>query len=544
MTAEQLGADWRARAAAKGVTRDTVRALLGRTTWQPPDEATLQQAAERLAGEDGLTQHASSFTRRDVIRGWCEQLPGGVDVAHVRALTDWLLHPATGTVVPLLVPRGDVVSPGEVERRWSTPDLLATEAAALQAALARRGDLVPVADGGNVEAAIAARPSLGADQAIMVRAVTTASGGVQVVVGKAGTGKTFALDAARDAWEASGVTVVGCALAARAAAELEAGAGIPSTTLARMNLDLGYQRLRQSQPQRAVVVFVDEAGMAGTRDLARLLEHATALQLRVVLVGDHRQLPEVNAGGLYRALTLRLPTVELTVNRRQQQPWEAAALDELRHGDPAVALAAYDAHGRHVTAGNADALRERLVTDWYRARAAGGAVVMIAATRADVADLNARARRRLTANGALSGEPLRVEDLDVDFRVGDVVVTNRNRHRLGVLNGTRGVVAAIDHDERSLTVAVEGSDRTVVLPGSYVEAGHVEHGYCVTAHKAQGSTVDAAFVLGSEQLYRQLAYVALSRGREANTLYSVAGEQLARVIAETREQELASEWTL
>ena len=64
--------------------------------------------------------------------------------------------------------------------------------------------------------------------------------------------------------------------------------------------------------------------MAGTRDLAAIVDQATAVGAKVVLVGDHHQLPEVAAGGAFRAAldTLGDRVVELTVNRRQQNAWE------------------------------------------------------------------------------------------------------------------------------------------------------------------------------------------------------------------------------
>ena len=65
----------------------------------------------------------------------------------------------------------------------------------------------------------------------MVERLTGGDRFVQVVIGKAGTGKTFALDAAREAWERSGVQVIGAAVARRAARELQEGAGIESTSL-------------------------------------------------------------------------------------------------------------------------------------------------------------------------------------------------------------------------------------------------------------------------------------------------------------------------
>lgn len=172
----------------------------------------------------------------------------------------------------------------------------------------------------------------------MVRRLTTSGAGVEVVVGKAGAGKTFALDAAREAWQACGIRVVGAALAARAAAELESGAGIDSYTVDALLADLDRAPPGTGLAPGGVVV-IDEAAMVGTRKLARLLDHAA--DAKVVLVGDHRQLPEIDAGGVFRGLLHRLDPIHLDTNRRQRHQWERAALDELRTGDPTAAVAAY-----------------------------------------------------------------------------------------------------------------------------------------------------------------------------------------------------------
>ncbi|MDP9022558.1 MAG: AAA family ATPase, partial [Actinomycetota bacterium] len=110
------------------------------------------------------------------------------------------------------------------------------------------------------------------EQAEMVRRLTGSGAGVEVVVGKAGTGKTYALDAARAAWQAAGYRVTGAALAARAALELEASAGIDSYTIDRLLADIEHPEHGGLAPESVVVV--DEAAMVGTRKLARLLDAA------------------------------------------------------------------------------------------------------------------------------------------------------------------------------------------------------------------------------------------------------------------------------
>ena len=361
----------------------------------------------------------------------------------------------------------------------------------------------------------------------MVRHLTTSPDAVLMVRGHAGTGKTSALDACRQIWEGSGRTVIGCALSGRAAAELQAGAGIESTTIDRLLLDLVDFR-EQLLPRGDSILVVDEAGMVGTRLLDRVLTAAATSHATVVLVGDDCQLPEIDAGGAYRGLCGRLGAVELVENRRQRDEWERQALTLLREGRSDEALAAYVEHGRVVLGPSADCVRARLVADWWAAdQLGGGDNIIVALRRADVQELNQRARALLVAVGAVTGPTLQLPT--GEFAVGDRVVTTRNRRSLGVVNGSRGTVAAVDERQRTMRVHIDGQrrdepGRLTVLSTEYLEAGHLHHGYAITGHKAQGMTADRAFVLGDEAIYREWGYVALSRGCAENRLYVVAAE--------------------
>jgi ATP-dependent exoDNAse (exonuclease V) alpha subunit len=124
-----------------------------------------------------------------------------------------------------------------------------------------------------------------------------------VVVGRAGTGKTFALGAARHAWQLDGYRPLACAPTGIATVSLEAEGFEEVATCDRLlaDLDRGQERL-----DGGTVLVVDEAGMLGSRKLTRLLDHASQAQAKVVLVGDDRQLAAIDAGGGFRALRLRL----------------------------------------------------------------------------------------------------------------------------------------------------------------------------------------------------------------------------------------------
>jgi ATP-dependent exoDNAse (exonuclease V) alpha subunit len=208
--------------------------------------------------------------------------------------------------------------------------------------------------------------------------------------------------------------------------------------------------------------------------------------------------------------------VTLSENRRQVEQWERRALAELRSGDVGRFLRAYHHHDRIRAFDTVDQLYGQLVPDWHDAYRQGLDTVMLAVHRTDVDDLNRQARTALASDGGLRGRPLVLGDRE--FRVGDRVVMLRNRRALGLLNGMRGSVTAVDGPAGLMVVLLK--DGTVVtLPRRYVEAGHVDHGYAMTIHKAQGITVDRAFVLGGEDLYREAGYTALSRARTSTHLY-------------------------
>ena len=508
---------WRARAAEQGLGWVERERLLADGGAGPRAEAPVGPA-ELL---DELTHENSTFGRRDVLQALASSWRAGASVRSVEARADELL--ATSAVVRL----ADSQVAGGAEPRYTTPEMLDIERRLLDGADRRRGQGAARAESEHIARVLAERPELSAEQAAMVRALAGSGDGVQVVRAAAGTGKTFALEAARHAWEASDCRVLGCALSARAAAELEAQAGIDATTSARLTGELARgHNLRADD-----VLVVDEAGMVGTRTLAWLADHAEETGAKLVLVGDERQLPELQAGGAFRALGDRLGAVELREVRRQRHEWDRDALAALREGDVDTWADAYTDHGRIVARSTARGVRAQLVSDWWRAsRDPECDAVMIAHRRSDVAELNQHARSLTQASGQIGPDELEVGDRA--FAVGDRVVAERNDRCLGIVNGQRGVVAAVDLDRRTAQLRLPGG-ASVELDAGYLDAGHLNHGYALTAHKAQGATVDRAFVLGSDDLYREWGYTALSRHREEARFYLVSPGSAERAVAET-----------
>ena len=270
------------------------------------------------------------------------------------------------------------------------------------------------------------------------------------------------------------------------------------------------------------MLVIDEAGMAGTRALAALAEAVDAVDGKLVLVGDDRQLEAIDAGGAFRALARRGPSIQLIQNRRQVHEWERGAAAALRDGDPRAALVGYARHDRITVTHRDEEARERLVSDWI-AQGATDDVVMLAHRRRDVADLHLRARRHLRIAGRLGIEEVRCAAGRI--ATGDVLIVRQNLPAHDLANGDRGTVRFVDRsgrvilDVRGATVELRAD---VLLARTHRGEPVLQYGYALTGHSAQGLTAQRALVLADPGVGRDWLYTAMTRGREANQLYLVA----------------------
>jgi conjugative relaxase-like TrwC/TraI family protein len=517
---------WRQEAAERGHDADSlVREVTGRTPDRGQDWTVSAEVAgrlfDRLAGPDGLTQHASTFTRPDVLVALGAGLEGAGRIELEELADRFVAERAVSVVADRAVE----------ERRWSTPELLAVEQQLATSATGRTGEKTAVASHQAVRDALAVHPTAGPDQQAMVRDLCQGGAGVAVVVGRAGTGKTFALGIARHAWQLDGYRLLAAAPTGIATLSLQGEGFEDVATCDRLLADLNRGR---EQLNARTVLVVDEAGMVGSRKLTRLLEHAERAQAKVVLVGDDRQLAAIDAGGGFRALRLRLGASELTENRRQQQAWEREALEHVRSGLVEDAVAAYQAHDRVVAADSKPSATLALLQDWWTTyqeaeRDPAQEVIVLAARRTEVDRLNTACQQLLAAQGRLGADRLQVEDRQL--AVGDRVVCGHNAiAELGVANGSRGVVTALNPQARTLTLRIDG--RTVTLPRSYLDGRgrnernrRVDLAYATTGHRAQGLTRGRALVrlTGTEDV--NWLYVQLSRARQETRLYAVVGPE-------------------
>jgi hypothetical protein len=354
-------------------------------------------------------------------------------------------------------------------------------------------------------------------------------------IGPAGSGKTTAMRAYAHVLRQHGRRLVPLATSAAAADVLGRELGVQADNLHKFLYEWTSgafaARLRAGGPvpgqarmfalHPGDVVLVDEAGMAGTFHLDRLVAVAASRGATVRLLGDDRQLPAVESGGALWLIAAQPGTPCLSVLHRFRDPAEAAATLQVRAGDP-VAVQWYAANGR-VRSGSREAMTQAAYAGWKADMLADKVTLMAAATSADVAALSARARADRVAAGQVEAGGVVLRDGTLAGR-WDWIVTRHNDRRLSACGGRDwvkngdGWVVERRHGDGSLTVRSLAHDGRVRLPAAYV-AEHVELLYATTTHRAQGATVDTAHPLITAGMTRENLYVLASRARERTTFY-------------------------
>jgi len=480
-----------------------------------------------------ITGEKSVFDRRDVARAlhrYINDDPQEFQSAFAKVM-------ASPALVELQPERIDQAT-GEIElARYSTREMVEIESGMIESAQRMHGAHGHGVDRRHVERAIdrqdaAIQRSAGDASARLSdeqrRAIEHITGPERIaaVVGYAGAGKSTMLAAAREAWEAEGYQVHGAALSGKAAEGLEESSGIQSRTLASWSR--GWENDRGTLG-RGDVFVIDEAGMVGSRQLARFVTEAEARGAKIVLVGDHEQLQAIGAGAPFRAITEEIGHAELSEIRRQRVDWQREASVDFATHRTAEGLAAYRDHGNISFAETGEDARGQIVRDYLedRDQRPDGTRVAMAHRRVDVRAINKGIRSALQERGELAqGEEngaltFQTNDGSREFAPGDRIVFLENNRDLGVKNGMLGTVEHVEAGKIFAQLDGRGGESVSVPMGDYQA---IDHGYATTIHKNQGATVDRSYVLASGTMDRHLTYVAMTRYRDGVQLYAAQDE--------------------
>ena len=285
--------------------------------------------------------------------------------------------------------------------------------------------------------------------------------------------------------------------------------------------------------------ILDEASLESFEHTAAIAELAATTGGKLFLAGDQGQLTAVEGGGAFDLLGRNLEYAQLVEAVRFTAEWEREASLRLRTGDTAV-LTEYDQHGR-IHGGDADQIMDEARKTYLAAYLTGRDAILMAQSHETCRELSQRIRDDLVHLGLVSDGPSAALRDGARASVGDLIITRKNDHGLGVANGDTWRVEAVDGDRIVMRQMVDPdretgarryADSTVTYNAgktsadlAYADDGSAEPGrqadlaYTVTGHSAEGRTVadGIALITGTET--REWAYVALSRGRDSNHAY-------------------------
>ncbi len=578
---EDLLKEWRETGLRFGFGVEQIEALVSASGLraEADDIFAARQAALKAVGR--VTEGQATFLERDLVRFTAEEAQDkafGADLV-LSAVDDVLANS------PELVRLG--VIDGEV--RFTTKEILEIEKDMMKRVEESIGECRFAVAGHHAEEAIEKRETITGEQATMVRHVTQSEDAIVAVTGDAGTGKTFALNAVREAFEAAGATVLGAALAGKAAQELQEGAGIESQTLhsllwqieksaeqfdsekareqleewvreekseGRMfpwakpifNEEKAKERFLKYRPTSPLspetVLIVDEAGMVGTRQMADLIKKCEETRTKLVLVGDGKQLQAVELGGAFQGIGEAVGEVRLTDIIRQKSEEDRRAVRALSEGSARAALTYYASQGSLDIASDREEAKEHLLEHWQEHGVERPEEnLILCGQNIDAVGLNRAAQEKRKAEGVLSERCIRVGQ--EDFHQGDRILFTQNHYGLGVKNGDLGTVKIVNKFLGTLTVEMDSGKSRTISAKSYED---VKLGYAVTTHKAQGMTTGNSYILTDESMQdRELSYVQASRAEQRTKIFTTrmeAGDDLAdlsRRMAKSHEKEMAIE---
>jgi conjugative relaxase-like TrwC/TraI family protein len=508
--------EWIAQAEEFGLGPDALDSLVADGTAREVAAITGDQLTAAVRDLEATRSH---FDRRELICAVAGQMPDGATAGDLAAAVDGALE--SGQLIQVNQP-ANLTTP----TYFSTPRLWEHEQRFIKVARTGADAGAAVVGPAVVDNVLRRHDYLGGDQREMVERLLRDGERIVPVAARPGTGKTTALTACREGWEAAGFPVQGVATARTASVELQ-DAGVPATSVRALLLKIESWESRGVRPLLpGTVIIVDESSTTQTADMAELAQAVARCDGKLVLIGDPKQIGAVGPGGAYGHLTREVDPILLTTIRRQRTEAGKRIVELAHEGRGSDAIDVLRSEGQLTIADSQPEALDALSLDWLAAARRGEDAVMIARRNRDVDDLNERARSLLRSEGSLPpDEQLRVGGQG--FTAGDLILTRINSPQAS--NRERWRLIAVDATRQAIEVERVGGDgRRVVLDADYLaettKRGEpaIQHAYAITTYAAQGKTFDSSYVLldggGSQEEF----VVAVSRSRAGTFVYGVA----------------------
>ena len=513
----------------------------------PDAEANAKAEEVRRANEEAardpdqvlavLTRNNATFSERDLDRHLSKHIRD--EAEHLAVKGKVLGHP-------------DVLSlhdreTGEAVGRWTTGTVRAQERGALaeagEVAAGHRGRVA-----GRAASEALQERSLRPDQLDAFRHAI-GEGGLKIVEGRAGTGKSYTLSAIRDAHERAGYDVIGLAPTNAVAQDLGRDGFARAATVHSELFRIKNGRAAWSS---RTLVVVDEAAMLDAKVTGELMTEARRAGAKVVLAGDDRQLASIERGGLFSELKTRHGSAEITEVTRQAVDWQRQAARDMSEGRVEEAVRAFARNKAITWTERQDEARAALVRRWKEdtAEKPDASRFVFAYTNKDVDALNGELRQVRRERGELGPDhTLATKHGEALFAVGDRVQFTDTLKGARIYNGNAGMITGIDPKTGLVRATLDGSTSGEgrEVGWSVSEFDGFRHGYAGTIYKGQGKTLDHTYLLHSHHWRQASSYVALTRQRESAQIFAATEtardlRQLARQMARGEVKSASVAW--
>ena len=360
-----------------------------------------------------------------------------------------------------------------------------------------------------------------------LQAFKTLSGreGLYVLEGYAGTGKSYVLEALKQAYQAKGVTVRGFG-PDNATANLLKEKGFNAENVPKF---LYAQEHGQRDIKSKELWIVDEAGKLGNQALNELCRVAYANKAKLILSGDSAQMSSVDRGGMFHFLAEKYNASKLHHIQRQNSREQRSMAQSFAEGNIEEAAAALRKEKCLNFERDKSTAMEKLIVDWSFSHYIDkdktlDKSLILATTNREVHVLNQAAHDVRMVKGELREEEFECSTIFGYARVseGDLIEFRKNDRDIGVTNGLKGELVKAEEDR--FVVKIDQQDKesdkhTKIVSFDPKEYGSWQLGYATTTFRSQGKTVEDTYVLHNSLNGKQTSYVAMSRHRENVSVY-------------------------
>lgn len=365
-----------------------------------------------------------------------------------------------------------------------------------------------------------------------------AHGGMLVLTGGPGTGKTTVVKGIINFFEKKRMEIMLAAPTGRAAKRMSELTGYEAKTIHRLlevewtdgrKLDFKRNKLN---PLEADVIILDEVSMVDIFLFSHFLD-AVRFGCRVILVGDPDQLPAVDAGNVLGDIiaSRKVPVVRLTEIFRQSGEslivTNAHAVIDGR--EPVLDVKDNDFFFMNrdnpiLAAQTVSQLCSERLPRAYGYSHLENIQVLCPSRKGDCGTINLNRQLQNVLNPA-SDKKKECKIAGRLFREGDKVMQIKNNYDIpwergresgsGLFNGDIGIIQEINVKSECMRIIFD-DDREVVYP--IPSGAELELAYAVTVHKSQGSEYDCVIMPVSDVppmlLYRNLLYTAITRAKK------------------------------